>query len=62
MCPDLFLVEAPCGSILISDHSVFAFGVVAYGRFDCIHIKPPCKQNLLLSLSEKETLPETHQS
>ena len=62
MCPDLFLVEVPCGLILVSDHLDFAFGVVAYGRFNCIHMKPPCKQNLLLSLSEKGALPETHQS
>ena len=39
MCPDLFLVEAPCGLILVNDHLVFAFGVVTYGRFDCIHKK-----------------------
>ena len=36
MCSDLFLEEAPCGSILVSDHLVFAFWVVAYGRLDCI--------------------------
>ena len=29
--------KSPCGSILVSDHSVFAFWVVAYGRFDCIN-------------------------
>ena len=28
--------ETPCGSILLSDHKVFAFWVVAYGRFDGI--------------------------
>ena len=33
---DLFSEETTCGSILVSDHSVFAFWVVAYGRFDCI--------------------------
>ena len=32
---DLFSEETPCGSILVSDHSVFAILVVAYGRFDC---------------------------
>ena len=32
---DLFSEKAPCGSILVSDHSVFAFWVVAYVRFDC---------------------------
>ena len=35
MSPDLFSEEAACGSILVSDHSVFAFLVVAYGRLDC---------------------------
>ena len=35
MCPDLFLEEASCGSILVSNHQVFAFWMVAYGRFDC---------------------------
>ena len=35
MCLDLFSEEAPCGSILESDHKVFiVFWVVAYGRFD----------------------------
>ena len=32
---DLFSEKAPCGSILVSDHSVFAFWVVAFVRFDC---------------------------
>ena len=32
---DLFSEKAPSGSILVSDHSVFAFWVVAYVRFDC---------------------------
>ena len=32
---DLFSEKAPCGSILVSDHSVFAFWVVAVVRFDC---------------------------
>ena len=32
MCLDLFSEEAPWGSILVSDHSVFAFSVVAYRR------------------------------
>ena len=41
MYPDLFLEEAPCGSIhsylpSVGDHSIFAFWVVANGRFDCI--------------------------
>ena len=31
----LFSEETPCGSILVNDHSVFAFWVVAYGRFNC---------------------------
>ena len=38
MCQDLFLAEVPhvpCGSIFVSDHWVFTFWVVAYGRFDC---------------------------
>ena len=39
MFPDLFLEEAPCGSILVSDHQVFAFWVVAYRRFNCILIR-----------------------
>ena len=34
MCLDLFSEETPCGSILVSDHSVFVFWLVAYGRFD----------------------------
>ena len=25
MCPDLFSEEAPCGSIIVSDHEVFHF-------------------------------------
>ena len=29
--------KSPCGSILVSDHSVFAFWVVAYERFDFIN-------------------------
>ena len=38
--PGPLLGKDPCGSILVndhllSDHSVFAFWVVAYGRFDC---------------------------
>ena len=35
MCPDLFLEEAPCGLILVSDHLVFTFWMVAYERLDC---------------------------
>ena len=41
MCPDLFPEEVPYGSILVKnhlpvgDHSVCAFRVVAYGRFNC---------------------------
>ena len=35
MCLDLFSENAPCGSVLVNDHSVFAFWVIAYGRFDC---------------------------
>ena len=42
MCPDLFSVETPCGSILVSDHLVFAFWVVAYKRFYCIWFGFPC--------------------
>ena len=39
MCPDFFSEETPCGSPpSVSDHSVFAFWVVAYGRFYCIII------------------------
>ena len=38
MCLDLFSEDwVPCGSILVSDHSVFAFLVVAHGRFDYVH-------------------------
>ena len=36
MSPDLFSEEAPFGSILVSDHLVFAFWVVAYRRFYCL--------------------------
>ena len=43
MCSYIFSEDTPCGSILIiqwpppvSDHSVFAFWVVADGTFDCI--------------------------
>ena len=35
MCPELFLGEDPCGSILVSDNSVFVFWVASYWRFDC---------------------------
>ena len=35
MCQDLLSEEVPCGSLLVSDHQVFAFWVVAYGRVDC---------------------------
>ena len=39
MCLDFFSEETPCGSPpSVSDHSVFAFWVVAYGRFYCIII------------------------
>ena len=44
MCSYIFSEDTPCGSILIiqwpppvSDHSVFAFWVVADGTFDCIY-------------------------
>ena len=44
MCLDLFSVKAPCGFDSckrpppVSDFSVFAFWVFAYGSFDCIFI------------------------
>ena len=39
MCLNLFSEKVPCGSInLVNDHSVFAFWVVAYGRFDYISL------------------------
>ena len=36
MCLDFFSEETLCGSIPVNDHSVFAFWVVAYRRFDCM--------------------------
>ena len=36
---DLFSEKAPCGSILVSNHSVVAFWVVTNGRFDCRRVK-----------------------
>ena len=38
MCLDLFSEDTPCGLILVSDHSVLAFWVAAYGKFDCMRL------------------------
>lgn len=32
----LFGEETHCGSIILSDDSIYALWVVAYGRFDCV--------------------------
>ena len=34
MCQDFFSEENPGLSILVSDHEIFTFWLVAYGRFD----------------------------
>ena len=43
MCRELFSEESTYGSSLVMDHEIYAFGVVAYGRFDCNF-----QQNLLV--------------
>ena len=35
------LGKDPRGLILVSNHLIFAFWVVVYGRYDCITLKPP---------------------